>query len=227
MEVKTDTLPAIPLKEELQIDGIDKAPPPPSNGDGGYNFGGSTENQEQARSNAFIAMILFLAADVMLFAGLLGAFITFKFGAEVWPPPDQPRLPLDVTTVNTFILLLSGGFMLRVLKLLKSGNTKKIKNTLWVTLILGIGFLSIQGFEWMRMLSFGVTLQSGVFGGTFYLLIGCHALHFIGAVIWLSLATFRFPGNYIQGQSINLSLAGMYWLLVVLLWPVLFMFVYL
>lgn len=227
MEVKRDIIPEVRLKEKFQFDGTDNAPPPLQNGDDGNNFGGFNENQELSKRNAIIAMILFLGAEVMLFAGLIGAFITFKFGAEVWPPSDQPRLPLDITTVNTLVLLLSGGFMVRALRLLKSYKTNKIKNALWITLILGIVFLSIQGFEWMRLISYGVTLKSGVFGGTFYLLIGCHAIHCIGAVLWLGIATFKFNKSSARSQSLNISLAGMYWLLVVLLWPVLFIFVYL
>ena len=52
-------------------------------------------------------MIMFLGAEAMFFAGLMGAFLVFRVGSPVWPPPFQPRLPATVTGVNTLILLLS------------------------------------------------------------------------------------------------------------------------
>src|SRR5215470_2131056 len=59
-------------------------------------------------SNARIAVLMFIAAEVMFFAGLIGAFIVFRLSAQIWPPPFQPRLPAGVTGLNTAILLLSG-----------------------------------------------------------------------------------------------------------------------
>ena len=119
MDVKEVIQAEVHLKEEFQIDRGSGDPPSTKNG-GGHNFNGPSENSEESRRNAFIAMILFLGTDYMLFAGLIGAFIVFKFGAEIWPPSDQPRLPLNVTTINTFVLLLSGGFMIKALRLLKN-----------------------------------------------------------------------------------------------------------
>src|SRR5918999_4656169 len=58
-------------------------------------------------SNAWLAVLMFLGAEAMFFAGLIGAYIVFRLGSSVWPPPFQPRLPLGITGVNTAILLCS------------------------------------------------------------------------------------------------------------------------
>ncbi len=50
---------------------------------------------------------MLLGAELMFFAGLIGAFLVFRLSATVWPPPFQPRLPIGVTGVNTVILLVS------------------------------------------------------------------------------------------------------------------------
>src|ERR687892_844685 len=58
-------------------------------------------------NNAHLGVLMLLGAEVMFFAGLIGAFLVFRLSAAVWPPPFQPRLPVGVTGVNTAILLTS------------------------------------------------------------------------------------------------------------------------
>jgi len=191
--------------------------------------------------NAFIAMLLFIGADVMFFAGLIGAFIVFRFGAALWPPLGQPRLPVEVTGINTAILLLSGYTMLRAWRAAsqlhkemqaaqepESRWHRAITGNLTITLALGSAFLVVQGYEWTKLLKFGLTLSSGVYGGTFYVLIGCHALHVLGAVIALLVVLRKVRREISPEQSaVSIKLAGMYWFLVVALWPVLYTLVYL
>jgi len=165
----------------------------------------------------------------MFFAGLLGAFVVYRFGAETWPPPDQPRLPLGVTSLNTLVLLASGIFMVRAWRNLQTTSLKSIRRSIAITLVLGLAFLLIQGYEWARMLEFGLRLSTGVFGATFYTLIGCHALHVIGAVVWLVTVWFRLlrsPQSLMANEFTAVKLVSMYWLLVVVLWPVIFGMVY-
>jgi len=178
--------------------------------------------------NAYIAMLLFIGADVMFFAGLIGAFIVFRFGAMQWPPLGQPRLPVEVTGVNTAILLLSGYTMLRAWRATRRWNQKSIIDNLTLTLALGSIFLFVQGYEWTKLLKFGLTLSSGVYGGTFYVLIGCHALHVLGAVMALLVVLRKLRRETsLEKSEVNVKLAGMYWFLVVALWPVLYTLVYL
>src|SRR5580765_8700038 len=58
-------------------------------------------------NNAWLAVVMFLGAEAMFFAGLIGAFLVFRVGSVIWPPPFQPRLPLGVTGFNTLVLLAS------------------------------------------------------------------------------------------------------------------------
>ena len=166
----------------------------------------------------------------MFFAGFIGAFMVFRFGAEAWPPPGQPRLPLNVTTANTLILLLSGITMAATLWFLRKRSQAKVMRGLFLTTFLGIIFLTVQGYEWVRLVKFGLTITHGVFGSTFYTLIGCHGLHVAGAVLWLFIILIRHRVRAqvnIERANLGIRLASMYWFLVVALWPVLFVLVYL
>ncbi|MCI0691410.1 heme-copper oxidase subunit III [candidate division KSB1 bacterium] len=222
-EVKRDD-DSIALKRD-----VGKGPPPffdePPFDPGGNGRGGGARAPV---GNAYLAMLLFIGADVMFFAGLIGAFVVFRFGAVNWPPLGQPRLPVVVTGVNTIILLASGYTMFCAWRHLQDWKRPGIANCLTITTVLGSIFLLVQGYEWTKLIGFGLTIQSSVYGAIFYTLIGCHALHVFGAVIWLLAVLLMFKRNRFSAKKhVGIKLAGMYWFLVVGLWPVLYALVYL
>ena len=179
-------------------------------------------------SNARLGMVIFLGAEMMFFVGLIGAFITFRLGSPIWPPVDQPRLPIGVTGVNTAILLFSAYWMFRALRAPRQGNQQGLAVGLLTTALLGTIFLGVQGYEWARLLHFGLTLSGGVYGATFYTLLGFHGIHVLAAVIWLLVVLVRTTRNRFSAKRhVAVQLCGMYWLFVVGLWPVLFALVYL
>ena len=164
----------------------------------------------------------------MFFAGLIGAFIVFRVGSPVWPPPFQPRLPLGVTGANTVILVLSAFTMRRALSFAREGARFKVLRFLALTAAMGGMFLLIQGYEWVRLIHFGLTLSSSVYGGLFYTLIGFHGLHVLGALIWLFAVFVQARrGRYSKEHYVGLQTCAMYWTFVVALWPILYGLVYL
>ena len=217
------------VEEVTELGDIGERPPPifPEE-PGDDNNRGEGDQNEPPVGNLYIAMLLFIGAEVMLFAGLIGAFIVFRFGSFMWPPPFQPRLPVEVTGVNTAVLLFSGYTMYRAWRAASSGSRKRLLRALCMTAILGALFLAVQGYEWIRLLGFGLTMSSGVYGATFYTLIGCHGLHVFGALCWLLvvLAMAR-KSRFSASNHVAVDLCGMYWGFVVVLWPVLYSLVYL
>jgi heme/copper-type cytochrome/quinol oxidase subunit 3 len=179
-------------------------------------------------SNARLALLMFLVAETMFFSGLIGAFIVFRVAGPSWPPPFQPRLPVAVTAVNTIILLLSGLAMRLALRAARNGKSAPLIRWLSATAALGAIFIGIQGYEWLRLIHYGLTLSSGVYGATFYTLIGCHGAHVLGAVFWLLAVLMQArTGRYSARDYTGVQLCGMYWTFVVALWPVLYALVYL
>ncbi|MBI4587799.1 MAG: heme-copper oxidase subunit III [Candidatus Rokubacteria bacterium] len=175
-----------------------------------------------------LGMLIFLGSETMLFAGFIAAFLVFRLGAPVWPPPFQPRLPVELTGANTGVLLLSGYTMWRALRAARDEKHAGLTRSLAQTALLGATFLGVQGYEWGRLLAFGLTASSGVYGGTFYTLIGAHAVHVVAALAWLALlliGTRR--GGDAAPAHVGVSLLGMYWYFVVALWPLLYTLVYL
>jgi len=190
---------------------------------------GSDEDREKPFiSNGMIAILMVIASEMMLFAGLIGSFLIFRLRGPFWPPPGLPRLPLDVTWVNTFVLLSSAVTMYLAVRAVHQSRQRLLRRWLVVTGVLGTTFLLIQGSEWVRLVAHGLRLSSGSYGATFYTLIGCHGLHVTAAVVWLcAVAVAAMRGRFNARNAGRVELCAVYWYFVCAIWPVLFVLVYL
>lgn len=218
--------------EQGNLQTLPQGPPPfyPEPPDDSGDHGGPSDDDGRHRppfSNGRLAMLMFLGAETMFFAGLIGTFLVFRLGNKTWPPATLPSLPVAVTGINTLILLYSALTMWQAQRAIRLEQHRYGVRVLVLTSFLGVMFLAIQGFEWVKLVGFGLTMTSGVYGATFYTIIGCHALHVFGAVLWLLIVLARTrQGHYNATRYTGLALCGMYWYYVVALWPVLYYLVY-
>jgi cytochrome c oxidase subunit 3 len=200
-------------------------PPLPPTG-GGDDGDRDREPRRAGLDNARLATMFFIAAEVMFFAGLISSYFVLRTGAAQWPPPLQPRLPVLVTGLNTLVLLASSLAMVRALR--DRDDRPRVVRGLAVTGALGVVFLAVQGYEWIQLVGYGLTMTSGAYGVTFYTLIGVHGLHVLGALVWLGIVfTGVRQGRFVEAPAAGLRACGMYWHFVVALWPVLYVAVYL
>lgn len=174
--------------------------------------------------NGVLGMVIFLVAEAMLFAGLISAFFILRASADLWPPPDQPRLPLGVTFANTLVLLASGATMVWASGSLQRRPAAAMR-WLAVTLGLAVTFLIVQGVEWARLMGFGLRATRSLYGGMFYTLIGSHAAHVVAAVAALAVLALRCAAG--RARRSEFAVIQLYWLFVVGLWPLLYVMVYL
>lgn len=198
---------------------------PLENGDGRPS---REPGREPRVSNATLGMVMLLGAETMFFAGLVGAFLMVRSGAHVWPPPLQPRLPVFVTGLNTLVLLGSGVTMALAVRAVRRQREAGLASALGITALLGALFLAVQGYEWARLVHYGLTVSSGSYGGSFYTLIGAHAVHVAAALAWLTVVfLLARRGRFGAGSRLAVMTCGMYWQFVVALWPILYVLVYL
>jgi heme/copper-type cytochrome/quinol oxidase subunit 3 len=203
------------------------APPRPPTG-GGDDDGREPAPRRPRLDNVRLAMLFFLGAETMFFAGLVSAFLVLRLAAPLWPPPLQPRLPVAVTGLNTLVLLASSAAMIGAMRARLGGDQAGLVRRLGLTALLGTLFLAVQGYEWARLLQYGLTLSSGAYGATFYTLIGTHAAHVLGALVWLTVTLgLAARGRFLDGPAGTLRACAIYWHFVVALWPVLYVAVYL
>jgi len=175
-----------------------------------------------------LGLLIFLGTEVMFFAGLISAFLILRAGSPEWPPFGQPRLPVEVTAVNTVLLLFSGFTMHRATRAIRQDDRRRLTLWLLATAVLGVVFLGVQGVEWLRLVHFGLTVSSSNYGATFYTLIGAHGLHVLAAVLVVAFVLTRAAaGRYSMASHTGVELCQLYWLFVVGVWPVLYVLVYL
>ena len=118
--------------------------------------------------------------------------------------------------------------MWRSLNAVRTNDRAGVIRWLSATAALGAIFLLVQGYEWTQLIRFGLTVSSSVYGGLFYTLIGFHAAHVFGALIWLFVVLrLARKGRFTRQQHVGLQTCTMYWIFVVALWPVLYGLVYL
>jgi heme/copper-type cytochrome/quinol oxidase subunit 3 len=205
------------------VDWIPPAPPGGPEGDSGDGAG-----SWPPVSNARLGMWMLIVAETMFFGGMIAAFLMLRMNAAEWPPPLQPRLPVGVTAVNTVVLLASSYTLARGLRAVRAGGDRELTTWLARTGMLGGLFLLVQGVEWGRLVTFGLTVSSGAYGATFYTLIGTHGVHVLGALTWLLLVLAAAArGRYGARDHVGVATCAMYWHFVVALWPILYVLVYL
>jgi len=189
---------------------------------------GLTPLPSDTSSIARFGFLLFLGSESMLFAGLLGALVVFRVGAEHWPPIGLPRLPVEVTALNTLVLFSSCWPMRAGHVALRGGDLDRFTSGLLLATLGGIGFLAVQGTEWVRLVHAGLVASSGPYGATFFALIGCHGLHVSFGVAWLCwLVIGARRGRFTAARHLAVELGAIYWYYVSLVWAVVFPLVYL
>jgi heme/copper-type cytochrome/quinol oxidase subunit 3 len=181
--------------------------------------------REPVLPNGVLGMLMFVATEVMFFSGLISAFVIGKSNAiGGWPPPGQPRLPVEETALNTAALLASGVALYLANRAFKRREAVT-KRLLAIAIALGGFFVVFQGAEWVALLREGLTVTSGQLGGFFYLLVGTHAVHVVAGFIIL-LYTYR-KLSHDDLDRFTFWPAQIFWYFVVGVWPILYWQVYL
>ncbi len=205
-----------------------RIPPPVPPTGGGDEPDDDLSPRRPLLDNLRLAVLFFIGAESMFFAALISGLFVLRLGQPLWPPPFQPRLPVEVTALNTLVLLGSSAAMMSAGRALAAGDARGLVRRLGVTAGLGAVFLLVQGYEWVQLIGFGLTMSSGIYGTTFYTLIGTHGAHVFGALVWLSIVLgLAARGRFTEGRGAGLKACAIYWHFVVGLWPILYVAVYL
>ena len=169
-------------------------------------------------------VIIFLLSESVIFLAFFAGYAVLKVSSPVWLPPGVEGLEVRAPLLNT-VVLVSSSFVAWF------AETRLQKRQLWafrglwlLTMAMGTYFVIGQAIEWSE-LSF--SLDSGVFGGTFYLLTGFHGLHVITGILLMALMlgrSFR-PGNYDGGEA-GVASVSLFWHFVDVIWIILFVLIY-
>ena len=137
---------------------------------------------------------------------------------------DPWHLPL----LNTILLVTSSFTLTFAHHALKHGKRGAVKAWLALTIVLGAAFLGFQVEEYIEAYTkLGLTLGSGIYGSTFFMLTGFHGAHVtIGAVMLTGMLVRVMKGHFDAEQQFGFEAASWYWHFVDVVWLGLFIFVY-
>ena len=172
-----------------------------------------------------VAMYSLIAAEAAIFTIFVVAYI-FYLGKSLTGP--QPHEVLRVPVFVTICLLSSSLTIHFAVRLLSRG--KVISFALWwlLTIALGSVFLAGTALEWRYLIyDEGLTIQTNLFGTTYYSLVGLHAFHVtVGMLALAMVAIFTLLGYVRQEHAERAEVLSMYWHFVDVVWVVVFVVVY-
>lgn len=170
---------------------------------------------------------VFLGSETLFFGSLIGTYMVYKDTSIVGPYPVD-ILDIPLTTISTFVLLMSSLAVVIALDYLQRGNRKAALFWIMAIVVLGLGFLGFQAYEFTHFYHEGLTLQTNLFGSSFFILTGFHGAHVTVGVMWLLLLWIDcVRGRLGPENALRLEIAGLYWHFVDIVWIAIFTLIYL
>ena len=180
-----------------------------------------------------IAMWLFLATEIMFFAGLLGSYIVLRMAHPQEFNPDWlehrfVRLSVEWSALNTVVLIFSSLTMALAVQNSHEGNDAGVRKFMFLTFLMGVCFCMIKSIEYSAKFHHHIYPNTSIFYSFYFTLTGVHALHVIGGMIpigWMALRSAN--GRYTGHGNNTIEYIGIYWHFVDLVWIFLFPLLYL
>ena len=175
-----------------------------------------------------LGMWTFLGSEVMLFTGLIATYLVFRGKSLDGPTPAELFADPTIVAFNTLVLLCSSLTMVLAHEAVERGNKRRFFTFILATAALGTLFLSVQVFEYGKLIDEGLGLGVNMFGASFFTLTGFHGAHVSVGVLLLLLTAIRgWRKGFTKEYPLGVEMIGLYWHFVDLVWVVIFTLVYL
>lgn len=170
---------------------------------------------------------VYLMSDCVLFASLFAVYAVLK-GATFGGPAIESLVDLPFVLGET-LLLLTSSFTMGLALLAAHANKKQLTLVaLGATLVLGLGFLSMEVYEFAHLLQEGFGPDRSAFLSSLWTLLGTHGLHVALGSIWMAvLMVHVYMNGLIAGTTRKLACLGLFWHFLDIIWIFIFTFVYL
>ena len=188
-------------------------------------------------------MWIFLLSDTFIFSCFLTSYMTVRSSTTMnWPDPSQvfalriggQEIPLILIAIMTFILISSSGTMALAVNYGYRHDRWRTALLMIATALFGVTFVSMQAFEWTKLILEGVRpwhnpWGAPQFGSCFFMITGFHGMHVSVGVIYLTTIAIKvLRGDFERkGNYEVVEIAGLYWHFVDLVWVFIFAFFYL
>jgi len=191
-----------------------------------------------------VMMWIFLLSDTFVFSCFLTGYMNVRMSTtEAWPNASEVfaltvagrHVPLLLIAIMTMVLITSSGTMAMAVNFGYRRDRKRTARLMFATAALGLMFVSMQAFEWTKLIvdegvrPWGNPMGAPQFGSSFFMITGFHGLHVSCGVIYLSVVASRVLNGFYdrKGTYETVEVAGLYWHFVDLVWVFIFAFFYL
>ena len=174
-----------------------------------------------------VGMMSVITTEIFFFASLIVVYLAY-IGKSISGPTPEELLSLGLVSINTVALLASSATVVLALKALRCNNHSRFLQWMAATVLLGAWFLVGTAIEWTSLIGDDhFSLQTNLFGTTFYTLVGFHAFHVTFGVCALSFIWFCGLMGWIQEKHHqNIEYVSWYWHFVDTVWIAVFLVVY-
>lgn len=177
--------------------------------------------------NKILGFWLFLGGEVVLFGTLFATFLTLR-NQVAEGPTGQEIFQLTTVGWSTFILLTSSLTSVFAMIAMHKHQLKQLLLWLGVTVLLGLGFLGLEIYEFVEYVHEGHTFSASAFSTSFYTLVGFHGAHVAFGILWISLLIMQ---GLKKGLTVvtapKFYVASLYWHFIDVVWVFIFTVVYL
>ncbi|HEX6131171.1 MAG TPA: heme-copper oxidase subunit III [Actinomycetota bacterium] len=168
--------------------------------------------------------ILFLASELLFFAGLFAAYFSLRARNDPWPP-EGVDLELLIPTIGTVLLVASSGTYQLGVMAGERGRRTGLRTWTLVTLALGATFLALQLYDYSQL---DFEVSSHAYGTMFFAMTGFHGLHVTAGLALMVVVLGRLAqGAYRDGRVDGAHAIGYYWHFVDVVWIALYATLYL
>jgi cytochrome c oxidase subunit 3 len=170
-----------------------------------------------------VGVVVWLASELMFFAGLFAAYFTLRSTATRWPP-EGVELATGRTAIATAVLVASSFTMHGAVKAAQQQDRRRAIRWLALTALLGALFLSNQALEYADA---DFQISSHAYGSAFYLLTGFHGLHVLGGLLFMGAVVAAIAGRTSRvPPASTVEVCGYYWHFVDVVWVAMFTTIY-
>nr|AML26417.1 cytochrome c oxidase subunit III [Staphylinidae sp. BMNH 1274641] len=175
-------------------------------------------------------MILFITSEVFFFISFFWGFFhsslapTIELGMQ-WPPMGIETFnPMQIPLLNTLILLTSGLTVTWAHHSMMENNFNQTTQSLILTVLLGIYFSILQGYEYLEA---SFTISDAIYGSSFFMATGFHGIHVIIGTTFLLVCLLRHMNNHFSSiHHFGFEAAAWYWHFVDVVWLFLYISIY-
>jgi cytochrome c oxidase subunit III len=193
----------------------------------GLRAGSTHPGSETLIDNSRFVFLIGLAVDVMLFAGLIGAYFVLRGGTQVWPPTDLPHLNKSLIGLSSMSLALGAVFLSLTVHAQNRNELIRMRASLILSLLFLATFLAMNAIEWRNLLAFGLHIRT-IFGGIYFLITGVFHIHILAGMCYILLKYRRtLRWKYYTRSTVSIAHLSYFMYAMLIVWLSLYSVVYL